>query len=150
MRRVEIPNAALLSEVTRLVAEGHKVTIPLRGTSMRPFLEGDRDKAVLAPAASLRVGDVVLAEIAPGKYVLHRIVRIAGEIVTLLGDGNIVPERCALGDIRAVASAFIRGRRQRQCSTTGLRWRAYSWLWMRLRPLRRYLLYIYRHLKGGQ
>ena len=35
MKTMQMANAALLPEVARLVSEGHSVTLPLRGVSMR-------------------------------------------------------------------------------------------------------------------
>ena len=70
----QMANAVLLPEVIALLDEGHTVTLPLRGYSMRPFLEDGRDKALLQKPQSINVGDPVLAEIAPGHYVLHRII----------------------------------------------------------------------------
>ena len=46
-----------------------------------------------------------------------------------------------LGDVRAKAIGFYRKGHQRLDPTDGLKWRAYSWLWTRLFPLRRYLLF---------
>jgi len=139
-RRME--NALLLPEVTRMLQEGHTVTLPLRGRSMRPFLEDGRDKALLIkPNRTIVVGDAVLAEIRPGVYVLHRIVKIDGRQVTLRGDGNLGTEQCTLDDIRALATGFYRKGREQMDSTEGLKWRVYSWCWMRLLPVRRYLLF---------
>ena len=45
------------------------ITINLKGISMRPFLESDRDKAILAPIGKVKVGDPVLAENFPGHFV---------------------------------------------------------------------------------
>ena len=134
-------NAVFLPEVVRMLHEGHTVTLPLRGRSMRPFLEDGRDKALLKMADNPQVGDAVLAEIRPRVYVLHRIVKIEGNSVTLRGDGNIADEHCTLADIRAKAAGFYRKGRTRLDSTDGLKWRVYSWWWMRLYPVRRYLLF---------
>ena len=141
LKSIEIENAVLLPEVVRLLHEGHTVTLPLRGYSMRPFLEDGRDKALLSQPKAIEVGDAVLAEIAPGRYVLHRIVAINGPQVVLRGDGNLGTEHCRLGDIRATAIGFFRKGRQQPDSTSGMKWRIYSWLWTRLLPLRRYLLF---------
>lgn len=117
-------------------------TINLRGRSMRPFLEDGRDKALLKLAnGSEKKGDAVLAEIEPGHYVLHRIVDISGNNVTLLGDGNLNCEHCHREDIRAKAIGFIRKGRTKADMTDSRKWRTYSWLWTRLRPIRRYLLF---------
>lgn len=144
--KLRIANATLLPEVVAMISEGHTVTIPLRGYSMRPFLEDGRDKAVLSRPDDIGVGDAVLAEIEPGRYVLHRIIVIDGDNVTLRGDGNLANEHCKLTDIRAKAIGFYRKGRSTLDRTDGRKWRIYSWLWTRLYPLRRYLLFIYRHL----
>ena len=141
IKTIQMANAVLLPEVVRLLEEGHTVTLPLRGYSMRPFLEDGRDKALLRKPESINVGDAVLAEIAPRHYVLHRIVSIEGDRVTLRGDGNLGVEHCRLGDVKATAVGFYRKGREQLDRTDGRKWRIYSWVWTRLLPLRRYLLF---------
>lgn len=142
---IELPNDIFLGEVCQLLSEGHTVTLRVRGNSMRPFLEDRRDSIILAAVTHIDKGDAVLAEIAPGKYVFHRIVRLDGDHVTLMGDGNIRgTEHCLCQHIRANAVGFVR--KGRTFTPEGRRWRCYSWWWTRLVPFRRYLLYIYRHL----
>ena len=125
-------------------------TINLRGRSMRPFLEHERDKALLAlPKEAPRKGDAVLAEISPGHYVLHRIVSIDGDRLTLRGDGNLSDEHCRLEDIRAKAIGFYRKGHSKLDATDGRKWRIYSWWWTRLYPIRRYLLFLlHPHVPG--
>lgn len=141
IKTLQMANAVLLPEVVRLLEEGHTVTLPLRGYSMRPFLEDGRDKALLRKPASINVGDAVLAEIAPKRFVLHRIVDIQGDAVTLRGDGNIGVEHCTLSNVKATAIGFYRKGRSQLDSTSGRKWLIYSWLWTRLLPVRRYLLF---------
>lgn len=147
-----VPNNILIPMVRKLLDEGHAtVTLPLRGRSMRPFLEDGRDKALLAlPEALhpgnpqvLQVGDVVLAEIAPEHYVLHRLIQIEGDALTLLGDGNLSVEHCLRQNVLAVALGFFRKGRTKADYVEGRKWRIYSWFWMRLRPVRRYLLFLF-------
>jgi hypothetical protein len=130
---------------------GKTATINLRGRSMRPFLEDGRDKAILqlATGDDCRKGDAVLAEVSEGHYVLHRIDAIEGDHITLMGDGNLGYEHCLKGDIRAKAIGFLRKGRQKADMTTGRKWRVYSWLWTRLKPVRRYLLFArHPHIPG--
>ena len=44
---IQFANADFLPEVVKMLNQGHTVTLRLRGFSMRPFLENDRDKALL-------------------------------------------------------------------------------------------------------
>lgn len=140
------PNAVLLPLVVELLEKGKTVTLNLRGYSMRPFLENDRDKALLKKAESPKVGDPVLAEISPKHYVLHRIIAIDGEAVTLRGDGNLWEEHCQLTDVKGAVIGFYRKGRDKLDRTDGKKWRVYSWFWTRLYPIRRYLLAFYRRI----
>lgn len=142
----QMANAVLLPEVVTLLHEGHTITLPLRGYSMRPFLEDGRDKALLKKPDIILVGDPVLAEIQPNHYVLHRIIAIDGEKVTLRGDGNLSNEYCTLAEIRAIAIGFYRKGREQADMISGRKWRTYSWIWLRLFPMRRYLLAAYRRI----
>lgn len=146
-REVQFTNADLLPEVVKLINEGHTVTLRLRGISMRPFLEDNRDKALLTRPVNPQVGDPVLAEIQPGFYVLHRIIKMEGHNVTLLGDGNPIHnyEHCTTDDVRGAVIGFYRRGSQHLDRTDGRKWRIYSWIWMHVLPFRRYILFIYRH-----
>ena len=126
--------------------EGHTVTINLRGFSMRPFLENDRDKALLTKAKEIHKGDVVLAETAPKHYVLHRIINIDGDHITLRGDGNLLEEHCRREDVKGFAIGFYRKGRKTIDKTNSFKWLLYSRLWTSLYPIRRYLLAAYRHI----
>lgn len=143
-RELKVNNALLFPQIISLLEEGHTVSLKLRGFSMRPFLEDQRDTAVLRKANEVVCGEPVLAEIAPGQYVLHRIISIDGNSVTLLGDGNLTVEHCTKDDIRAQVTGFYRKGRTTLDSIYGRKWKIYSAIWMRLRPIRRYLLGIYR------
>nr|WP_288281209.1 S24/S26 family peptidase [uncultured Prevotella sp.] len=147
IKTVQMPNDVFLPFVIEQLNEGHTATLPLRGRSMRPFLEDGRDKALLQLCDHPQVGDAVLVEISKGLFVLHRIIRVEGRQVTLRGDGNLSDEHCMLSDIRAKAVGFYRKGRQTLDRTDGRKWRLYSWWWTRLYPLRRYLLFIiYPHI----
>lgn len=143
MATLELPNEILLKEVRALIADGHDVTLRVRGVSMRPFLEDRRDKIVLTRVQDIREGDAVLAEITPGKYVYHRIVKIIGGRVMLKGDGNIYgTEECRLSDVVAATKWLIR--KERYYSPKGHAWRWYSALWPQWPFARRVLLKLYR------
>lgn len=146
VREIKLSNAEFLPEIVKLLDEGHTVTLRLRGFSMRPFLEDNRDKALMTKATNPKVGDPVLAEIEPKHFVLHRIVRIDGDRVTLRGDGNLGSEHCTLADVKASIIGFYRKGRTTLDRTDGWKWRTYSFIWTRLYPIRRYLLAFYRRV----
>lgn len=141
-------NAEFIPEVVKLLEEGHTVTLQLRGYSMRPFLEDNRDKALLVKARNPQRGMPVLAEVRPRHYVLHRIISIKGDEVVLRGDGNIGVERCRLSDIKAEAIGFYRKGRGRIDKTNGWKWYLYSLVWAGFTPLfiRRLILAVWRRV----
>lgn len=145
-KELQIENRKFLPEVIKLLNEGHTVTLLLKGFSMRPFLENNRDKALLTKAKDIQVGDAVLAETAPKHYVLHRIIKIQGETVTLRGDGNLGTEVCHVNDVHGYVIGFYRKGRTKLDKTNGFKWRTYSHIWMALYPIRRYLLAAYRRI----
>ena len=146
MRTVEIPNDILLSHVRQLIAEGHTVTIRVKGVSMRPCLENGRDSVVLAAATTIKKRDVVLAECSPGRYVLHRVIKIKGDHLTLMGDGNIKDtESCRTDNIAGVVITLIREGKPIACRSR--KWKIYSGIWLTLRPGRRILLAVYRSFR---
>lgn len=136
----EFKNEVFLPYVVSLLDGKKTVTIPLKGISMRPFLEDKRDAALITKPGEVKEWDPVLAEIEPGHFVLHRILKISGEDVTLLGDGNLRCEYCKKADIRAAVVGFYRKGRKKLDRTDGWKWRTYSWIWMHLLPVRRYFL----------
>ncbi len=147
-RVITLPNDEFVKFIRQDIEAGHSVTIVAKGFSMRPFIENKRDKIVLEPVGNkeLKVGDVVLAQTTLGNFVLHRIVRIIGDSITLRGDGNAFgTEQTEQKKVVARASAFIRKGSTRALPVTSAKWRIYSFFWMHTLPLRRYFLYIHRH-----
>ncbi len=134
----------VIQEVLKLVDEGVSVTLPVKGTSMLPFIIGGNDSVILQKSADPKVGEVVLAWVDGRRYVVHRIIGIADGQVTLMGDGNIKGvEHCSVNDIKGVATHIVDGNGNKTY-LYGRRSRLSAKLWYFLRPFRRYLLAIYR------
>lgn len=148
--RMELPNHILLGAVRDTIREGHTATIVVKGWSMRPFLEHQRDKVILDTPAGATTDDAVLAEITPGTYVLHRIIDIKSatgnpdmDEITLMGDGNIQgTEQCLRKDICGKVTHYVRPNRIISASDPKLI--KDIRLWRRFLPIRRYLLIIYK------
>jgi len=139
-----IDDAQIIAEAIKLVGEGVSVTFPVAGRSMRPFIVGGKESVVLVKPESVKVGDIVLAFVENSRYVVHRVIRIDGENVTLMGDGNLVGvERCKVADVKAIATHAVNAREKRRSFGNPLR-RAAAWAWVRLRPVRKWLLLAYR------
>lgn len=149
MKSISLPNERLIPEIKRLIDEGHTATFRVRGFSMRPFLEDRRDKVLLSPCSEeeICVGDVVLAEIAPGCYVLHRVMYRQDTRIILRGDGNVKgTERCLVTDVIGKATGFYRKGRTRLDSVSSWKWKLYSALWPAFPFVRRLLLAFHRRV----
>ena len=159
-----VDNNILIPEMAELLREGKEVRFTPTGVSMRPFIEGGKDVVVLRKQSAVKVGDIALAAIQPltsnlqpltsnaqpltsnlqlltsNTYVLHRVIAVDGETVTLLGDGNLGrTEVCTKADILGTVIRIENARGRRKPLTRGR-------LWYHLRPARRILLKIYRKL----
>ncbi|MBR5034790.1 MAG: S24/S26 family peptidase [Bacteroidales bacterium] len=135
MENRTLPNEILLEEVGALLNEGREVSFTPKGTSMLPFIRGGRDSVTLKKLDKVEVGDIVLVRLPDQRYVLHRvIVNNSGDLV-IMGDGNIVgTESCTEKDVMGTAVLINSRKPSKGC------------LWRWLKPIRRYLLGIYRRL----
>ena len=136
----------IIEEAVRLVREGVSVTLPVNGNSMLPFIIGGKESVILHRPVLIDVGDVVLAWVDGNRYVVHRIIRIDGDRITLMGDGNLVgTEHCLLNDIKArVTHVVSADNKERDLHNRWRKLAAKVWYW--LRPVRRVLLAIYRRV----
>ena len=134
-----LPNDILLGEVAAVLREGREAIITPLGNSMLPFIRGGRDHVVLRKEPDLAVGDIVLIHTC-GRYILHRILAVEGDAVTLMGDGNLRgTEHCTRAEVLGTVSEILLpdGRSRKPGKAR---------LWRALRPIRRYLLAIYKRL----
>lgn len=113
-----IPNDLFFEQVKERLNAGQKVKIPVAGRSMEPFLQnGDLVVLKRFEENDLMNGKIVLAYF-NNAYVLHRIVRIKEDIITLAGDGNIQQvEIITDKDILAVVIQAYRGEKELSINT---------------------------------
>lgn len=144
-----LKNEEFLPQVIELANMGHDVTIPLRGFSMRPFLEDGRDRAVLVKIdRPLKVGDIVLTELWKGHYALHRLLHVSKTHAQMLGDGNLNPDPIVpIDQVKVIAKGFYRKGSKNFESVDCKRFRYYSWVWTKFNARqKRYLLAIWRRI----
>lgn len=135
---ISISNDILLGEASRLLSMGKDVIIKAKGSSMLPYIRDGKDSVKLRKKEILQIGDIVLAEVAEGVYVIHRIFSIDGERIVLMGDGNLgQKERCLKYNIKGTVIEIIDPKEKPHAPGKGRFWRL-------LLPFRRILLGIYR------
>lgn len=147
MKQRLVPNEQMLGEVKTLLGEGRSVVFLAKGSSMRPFIEGDADSVLLERSERVQAGDIALARLDSGIWVLHRVVSVCDGKVTLRGDGNLRgEEHCRTADIAGVVRE-IQKKDGRRVSCRSRCFRCRSRIWSSLpRLLRRLYLGIQRRL----
>ena len=151
MEKMIIDNDTFFADVLGVLEQGKRVTIPVKGFSMLPFIRGGKDLVVLEKADRdlLKADDIVLFHVGTqggGRYVMHRILAVDGDQVDIMGDG--VPynhEHVLRNQILARAVEILRGGK-RSVDPYSRRQLRLVHFWQWLRPVRRYILFIYRHL----
>lgn len=155
MDKLIVENDEFFGKVVSLLAEGHSVTVPVKGVSMLPFIRGDKDSVVLEGVESctpygksrigVNVGDIVLFRY-KGRYIMHRILRIENNQAVIQGDGvarNM--EICSLDDIYGRVTQILKnGKTPVDPYSDSMKLKVAHW--MRFRPIRRYILFVYRNL----
>ena len=150
MDKMIIDNDTFFAGVLPLLDQGKRVTIPVKGFSMLPFIRGGKDLVVLEKAgADLKADDIVLFRMGPregGRYVMHRILSIDGDAVDIMGDGVLkAHEHVRRNQILAKAVEILRGGKHPVDPYAPSQLRLVHF-WQGLLPVRRYILFIYRHL----
>lgn len=136
----------VICEAIRLIELGKRVTLPVSGRSMLPFIIGGIESVELVKARNLNKGDIVLAWVNSTHFVVHRIIKIENGSVCLMGDGNLRGgERCLLSDIAAKAEYVVDVDGNRHFLYTSPR-KLMAYTWLLLLPMRRWLLAIYRKI----
>lgn len=150
MEKMTVDNDTFFTGVLQVLEQGRQATIPVKGFSMLPFIRGGKDLVVLEKAdGPVKRDDIVLFHLGPadgGRYVMHRVIAVDGDEVDIMGDG--VPknrEHVRRDRILAKATTILRdGKRAVDPYSPGQLRLVRFWQW--LRPVRRYILFIYRHL----
>jgi len=128
-KTISVPNELFFKEVKALLDEGKQVRIPVKGKSMRPFLQHG-DTAVLAPVGgrTIRWGDIVLARTRSSSIVLHRVVYRKNEKLWLMGDAHSrQKEQTTTNDILAVTELVYSKGKEMKLNTTGRRCMTVVW-----------------------
>lgn len=142
----EFDNAVIEAVKSRL-QRGQTAVLKITGSSMTPFLVPERDSVELAGIKKEpEKGDVVLYKRKNGAYVLHRVIKTDKDGFYFAGDGQTFVEGpIEKEQLIAVCDAFIR--KGERISGKEPRWKAYEFLWRKLRKLRPSALKAYEKMK---
>lgn len=147
-------NKVQLADYYPLIREtldnGGTFSLTITGTSMYPFILGDRDQVTLAKITQkLRKNDLPLYRRADGSFVLHRIVRVNKDgTYTCCGDHQFQLEYgLTEGQMVAIATEYVR--KGKHLTNKNLLYRCYRTVWTWLLNYRRYFFAVQAKIKKG-
>lgn len=140
-------NLFLDSVMTMLAQGAENIPVPVSGTSMTPFLHPGDAVFLNILKEEPKPGDIILFQRRNGRYILHRVMKVRGDVIWFLGDAQSVREPVKRDQLKAIATAaVVRGLR---LDPKSLRWKLYAFGWRHLVPLRPVIVKIYGLLHSG-
>jgi len=123
MGQLIIPNEVFFVHIKGEINAGNSVRIPVKGNSMLPLIHPETDEIELSPLdkRSLRKGNIVLALLEDGRYLVHRIEKVKDGEVFIRGDGNAsARETCTVDHVFAqVTGIFRKGKKSKKTVSNG-------------------------------
>ena len=141
-----VDTAEYVGVLRGLVEEGHEVSMLVSGSSMSPFLIHLRDTIYFKkPDRPLRAGDMVFYQRDSGQYVMHRILRVRGDVYDIIGDAQTEVERGVRRD--QIFAIITRVKRKGKLIGPGdFWWTFFARVWTKLIPLRPLIAWAYARL----
>ena len=147
-----VDTSTYIDTIRAIVEEGHEVPLLITGNSMCPFLIHERDTILIRkPKMPLKKGDMAFYRRKNGQYVMHRVYRVRksqkGEnLYYMVGDAQQViegpiEENMIFGHIIKVC------RKGKWTGSGDFWWEFFEHVWIRIVPLRKGLMRIYRFVK---
>lgn len=126
-----------------LIEDGLTVPLTVSGASMNPYIVGGRDTVFISkPAFPLKKGDIAFFERENGQIVMHRICKSGDGQYFFVGDAQTekegpISEKQIFGHIKKI---IRKGKTDEKGSFT---WFFFEKIWIRLIPLRPFLMKLY-------
>lgn len=146
-KEIRLVNNQYFAQAAERLASGTAVRLSVMGNSMLPFIIGGKDQVTLVPytGQDLPLGIAALYQW-EGKYMIHRLVKKDESHYHFLGDGNICRfETIKRNEVLGILQT-IHHPDGKETDTTGRCWLHLGMIWYHIRPVRRYLLFIFRKL----
>ena len=131
----------LVPVIEECLKNGSMVRMQVTGISMTPILHNLRDSVVLATPGEIKKYDIVLHKRTSGQYILHRIIKKKGSVLTIAGDFECekeypVDESCVIAKVVSFC------RNGKEYSVDDFVIKLYSRLWVLIFPFRQQVLYV--------
>ena len=142
----KITLAELYPVIRERLDVGGTVELPITGTSMLPLLVWGRDSVDIQKTKTPKKGDIIFYRRDNGQFVLHRIVGQNENGFILCGD-NQWDKEYGIQSRHIIAAVAAVNRRGKKIGTDNNGYKLYSFLWVKILPIRKYVLIFMRKAK---
>ena len=141
-KRFHPPIEDIAPLVKSALSEGKSAKLTVTGYSMYPLLRSVSDCVLLEKAEKLKKYDIVLFERDDGTYILHRIIKKKGDVLTIAGDNETKKEYPVMASsCVGKVTAFWR---EDKCYSKDVWWHIiYQRIWFAVFPIRKPLVKVY-------
>ena len=143
-----LPPEVLMEDYQKLLQEeGSVLPLVVTGSSMVPFLVGKRDSVYLSRfSGKAKKGDILLYKRDNGNYILHRVYKIEGKNLVMLGDSQQEPE-FGIRPEQVIAIAVFAKRKGKIEKPGTFLWDFFEKIWIRTVPFRKIMIGGYSAVK---
>ena len=121
----------LMPLIKETIAAGRSIRFSVTGNSMFPLFANRRDSVTVSPADQVRKYDIVLHMRADGTYIMHRVIGIKGNMLTIAGDNENQKEKNVPKEaVIAKVTSFTRKGRIYNMKEFGYLLYSRVWLWL--------------------
>lgn len=148
-KKTQVVANSYFAIVADKLKQGTSIRIKVLGDSMYPLIHGGKDEILLIPhqpEEELPMWSAVFYQWGD-HYMVHRYIRREGDVMVMLGDGNLyreekVPATEIIGVLKTI---FHPNGKETDCLSA--EWLKRGERWYKLLPVRRYLLFILKRLR---
>lgn len=133
-----------------LVDEGREVNMHVLGSSMAPFVVHERDVIYFKkPERKLHKGDIAFFQRKNGQYVVHRIYKTEGNQYYFVGDNQTDIEG-PIDEGQIFAAVTKVKRKGKMIGQGDFWWEFFARVWIRIIPVRAFLVRLYGIFNKGR
>ncbi len=129
----------LMPLIKETISSGRSIRFSVTGNSMFPLFVNRRDSVTVSPADCVKKYDIVLHRRGDGTYIMHRVIGIKGDKLTIAGDNENTKEKNVPRDA-VIAKVTSFNRKGRTYNMNELAYRLYSRVWLLVFPARLHIL----------
>lgn len=133
--------------ISEIISSGGSFRLFPKGISMLPTIKQGVDSVELAAPKKLKKYDIVLYKRPNSQFVIHRIMKIKNDLVSMCGDNQVaLEEGIDAEDILAKVVGIYKG--EKLFKNTDFSYKIYSFFWANTRIFRRVYRGIKRRIKN--